>query len=160
MAQKQPTERDRVEAIRRLLEGLAGGVDAVDLAASVADLHPKNNTFPGEVFMGLAADALELAGIDRASPIELEGFTARFLPEVAFKGKQNRRISYAVFTSASLRAGLEPDRLDEVVWWPDDYWRYALYAAVALIRATAEHQGVSVEELARQLADHHQMQLS
>lgn len=26
------------------------------------DLHPKNNTFPGEVFMELAADALEIAG--------------------------------------------------------------------------------------------------
>ena len=77
----------------RLLVGLADGVDLFELAGSVADLHPKSNTFPGEVFMGLAADALE-------------------------------------------------------IWWgADDYWRYALYAAVALIRASADKQGVPVARL-------------
>jgi hypothetical protein len=160
VAQKRPTEEDRVEAIRCLLEGVAGAIDAVDLAASVAHLHPNNNTFPGEIFMGLAADALELAGIDRGSPIQLEDLCSRFLPEVEFKGKQNQRMSYAIFTSAALQAGLEPDLLEEVIWWPDEYWRYALYAAVALMRASAEHQGIPVESLARQLADQHHIDRS
>jgi hypothetical protein len=35
-------------------------------------------------------------------------------------------------------AGTEPDLLDEVAWWQaDDFWQYAMYAAVAYIRAAA-----------------------
>ncbi len=48
MARKPPTEEDHREAMRRLLTGMAAGDDAIDLVASVADLHPKNDTFPGE----------------------------------------------------------------------------------------------------------------
>ncbi len=36
---------------------------------------------------------------------------------------------------AALNGGLEADLLDEVVWWrTDDFWQYALYAAVALVQ--------------------------
>ncbi len=95
---KRPTEQDRVEALRRLLVGLADGADAVDLAASIADLHPKNNTFPGEVFMELAADILELAIVELTSPIRYEDLCSRFLPEVDFKGnlKNNQSLASSV----------------------------------------------------------------
>jgi hypothetical protein len=60
-----------------------------------------------------------------------------------------------------VKGGLEPDVLDEVVWWRnDDYWRYALYAAVALIRAAAGRQDVSVLRVVQQLADHHGVALT
>ena len=62
MAAKLPADADRAEAISRLLSGLARGDDASALAAAIEDLHPRDNTFPGEVFMRLAADALALAG--------------------------------------------------------------------------------------------------
>jgi hypothetical protein len=41
------TEADEHEAIRRLLTGLSSGQDVFELSAAVADLHHKNNTFPG-----------------------------------------------------------------------------------------------------------------
>lgn len=126
----------------------------------MADLHPENDTFPGEVYMGLAADVLGVAGIDPARPISLEDFTSHYLPEVFFKGKQNRRIAYAIFTSAAVRAGLEPDLLEELSWWPDDYWSYALYAAVGLIRAAADHTDASIADLVTQLADRHYIDLT
>lgn len=145
MARKRPTEDDRVEALRRLLSGLADGADVFELTASVADLHAKNNTFPGEVLMRLAADALEVADAARDDPIRCEGRREDYLPECEFRGRENRKIQYAILTSASVQGGLEPDLLDEVVWWhSDDYWRYALYTAVGLIRASAERQGASV----------------
>jgi hypothetical protein len=154
MAQRGPTEEDRDEALRRLLSGLAAGADVFELTTSIADLHPKNNTFPGEVFMALAADALEIADTTRDNPIPYEGLRETYLPECEFRGRDNRKIQYAILTSASVRGGLEPDLLDEVVWWrTDDYWRYALYAAVALIRAGAELQGVSVVRMVEQLAN-------
>ena len=60
-----------------------------------------------------------------------------------------------------MRGGLEPDLLDEVIWWQtDDYWRYALYGAVALIRAGADRQGVTVARLVEQLAELHGVALT
>ena len=116
MARQGPTEEDRDEALRRLLSGLAADDDVFELSASVADLHPKNNTFPGEVFMELAADALEIAGATRKDPIPYRGLRETYLPECEFRGKNNRRIQYAILTSASVMGGLEPDLLDEVAW--------------------------------------------
>jgi hypothetical protein len=113
MATKRPTEQDQREALRRFLSGLAEGADVFELAESVKDLHPKNNTFPGEVFMALAADALELANVTRGHPIRYDGLREAYLPECRFRGRENRKIQYALLTSASLRGGLEPDLLDE-----------------------------------------------
>ncbi len=150
------TEDDCVEAIRRLLSGLGNGADAHELAAAVAHLHPNNNTFPGEVFMELAADAFDVAGINRDIAISYECLLETHLPECQFRGRENRKIQHAILTSAASRAGLEPDLLDEVVWWhTDDYWRYVLFAAVGLIRAVAARQGIPAARLARQLAERH-----
>jgi len=153
---RRPPEEDRIEAIRRLLGGLENDSDAHELAAAIADLHPKNNTFPGDVFMELAADALEIAGISRDAPIAYEGLREAHLPECSFRGRENRKIHYAILASTAFRAGLEPDLLDEVTWWQnDDYWRYALFAAVGLIRAAAARQGIPTAQLARQIAERH-----
>jgi hypothetical protein len=43
--------------------------------------------------------------------------------------------------------------LDEVTWWQtDDFWQYALYAAVAYIRAAAERAGVPARQVCQELA--------
>jgi hypothetical protein len=158
---RRPSEDDRIEAIRRLLSGLENDADAHELAVSVADLHPKNNTFPGEVFMELAADAFEVAGISRDTSIPYEGLREIHLPECGFRGRENRKIQYAILTSAAWRAGLEPDLLDEVVWWrTDDYWRYALFAAVAVIRACSARLDITVHEFVERLARLHGLDLS
>ncbi len=139
-----------------MLSGLETGADAHELAAAVADLHPKKDTFPGEVFMELAADAFDVAGVGRDTAIPYEGLLEAHLPECQFRGRENRKIQYAILTSAASRAGLRPDLLDEVIRWrSDDYWRYALFAAVGLIRAAAARQGIPAAQLARQLAERH-----
>ncbi|MBV8160583.1 MAG: hypothetical protein JO265_06635 [Acidimicrobiia bacterium] len=154
MAHKRPTDEDRVEAIRRLLEGLSRGDEVHDLSRAIEDLHPKNNTFPGEVFTRLAATALDLGGVTPDRPLPYEGLREKFLPECDFRGRQNRKIQYAVLTAAAARGGLEPDLLDEVIWWhEDDFWRYGLAAAVAIIRSCADRTGVPVPEFANKLAD-------
>jgi hypothetical protein len=64
------------------------------------------------------------------------------LPERAFRGRQNSKFQYAVLAAAALHGGTEPDLLDEVAWWQaDDFWQYALFAAVAYIRAAASRVG-------------------
>jgi hypothetical protein len=81
VARKVPTEDDRVEAIRIALAGIARGDDLVDARWRLESLHPKDNTFPGEVLLELAADAIELSGAGREDPIEFEGIRERYLPE-------------------------------------------------------------------------------
>jgi putative transposase len=58
-----------------------------------------------------------------------------------------RKLQYAVLAAAAVHSGTEPDLLDEVAWWQtDDFWQYAMYAAVAYIRAAASRAGVPVRQ--------------
>jgi hypothetical protein len=149
---KRPTPEDAVTARRALLDGLAGDADLFEVLSRLAPLHPRNDTFPGEVFLHLAADALAWCGASRAEPLPLEGLRERFLPECAFRGRQNAKLRYAVLAAAGVHGGIEPDLLDEVAsWQTDDFWQYAMYAAVAYIRAAASRAGVPLRQACRDL---------
>ena len=151
-ARKRPTPDDTVTARRVLLDGLARDADIFELVSELAPLHPRDNTFPGEVFIRVAADALDWCGASRADPLPLEGLRERFLPECTFRGRENRKLQYAVLAAAALHGGTEPDLLDEVVWWrTDDFWQYALFAAVAYIRAAASRADVPVHQACQDL---------
>jgi hypothetical protein len=152
---KRPTPEDAMTARRALLDGLAGDADLSEVLSELAPLHPRNDTFPGEVFLHLAGDALEWCGASRAEPLPLEGLRERFLPEATFRGRQNAKFQYAVLAAASIHGGTEPDLLDEVAFWQaDDFWQYALYAGVAFIRAAASRVGVPVRQACQNLDQH------
>jgi len=153
MARTRPTTEDAATARRILLDGLTRDAQAFELLGELEPLHPRNDTFPGEVFLHLAADALDWCRASRANPLPLEGLQARFLPEASFRGRQHKKLQYAVLAAAALHGGTEPDLLEEVTWWQtDDFWEYTLYAAVAYIRAAASHAGVPVRQACRDLA--------
>jgi hypothetical protein len=152
-ARKRPTPEDAGTARRLLLDGLARDADVLELVSELAPLHPRDNTFPGEVFLRVAADALDWCRASRADPLPLEGLRERFLPERAFRGRQNSKFQYAVLAAAAVQGGTEPDLLEEVAWWQaDDFWQYALFAAVAYIRAAASRAGVPVHRACQGLA--------
>ena len=76
------------------------------------------------------------------------------MPECAFRGRENTKFRYAVLAAAALHGGTEPDLLDEVAWWQtDDFWRYALFAAVACIRAAASREGGPVRQACQDLSE-------
>jgi hypothetical protein len=156
----RPTDDDRTEALRRFLVGLARGDDANQLAADMADLHVRHNTFPGEVLMELSADALDTVGIERESSVAYRELLSTHLPEVEFRGKEKRRIQYAVLTAFAVHGGLEPDLLDEVTYWIEQYWQYALFAAVAVVRTCAERSGTPLETFVADLAERHAIDIS
>jgi hypothetical protein len=144
-ARKRPTPEDAVAARQTLLDGLARDADVFELVSELAPLHPRDNIFPGEVFLRLAGDALDWCGADRTDPLPLEGLRERFLPGCTFRGRQNIKLQYAVLAAAALNGGTEPDLLDEVArWQADDFWQYALFAAVAYVRVAASREGVPV----------------
>jgi hypothetical protein len=152
-ARKRPAPEDTAAARQILLDGLACDVDVFELVSELASLHPQDDTFPGEVFLRLAADALDWCGASRAGPLPLEGLRERFLPECTFRGRQNKKLQYEVLAAAALQGGTEPDLLDEVAWWQtDDLWQYALFGAVAYIRAAASRAGVPVPQACQDLA--------
>src|SRR6266704_2625328 len=115
-ARKRPVPEDAVTARQILLAGLARDADIFELVSELAPLHRRDNTFPGEVFLRQAADALNWCGASRADPLPLEGLRERFLPGCTFRGRQNTRLRYAVLAAAALHGGTEPDLLDEVAW--------------------------------------------
>jgi hypothetical protein len=75
------------------------------------------------------------------------------LPERAFRARQNSKFQYAVLAAAALHGGTGPDLPEEVAWWQaDDFWQYALFAAVAYVRAAASRAGVPVRQACQDLA--------
>ena len=139
-------------ARRVLLDGLARDADVFELVSELAPLHPRDNTFPGKVFLYLAADALHWCRASRADPLPLERLREQFLPETTFRGRQNKKLQYAVLAAAALHGGTEPDLLEEVAWWQaDDFWQYALFAAVAYIRAAASRADLPVRQACQDL---------
>ena len=82
------------------------------------------------------------------------------LPEVAFRGKEHRRIQYAVLTAYAVHGGLEPDLLDEVTYWIEQYWTYALYAAVAIVRASADRADMPLDSMLADLSAKHAIVLA
>ena len=70
----------------------------------------------------------------------------------AFRGRQNAKLQYAVLAAAAVHGGTEPDLLEEVAYWQtDDFWQYAMYAAVAYIRAAANRAGAPVRQACQDL---------
>ena len=94
-ARKRPTPQDAAIARRILLDGMARDTGVSGLAGELAALHPRGDTFPGEVFLQVAADALEWCGASRADPLALEGMPERFLPECAFRGREDKKLQFA-----------------------------------------------------------------
>jgi hypothetical protein len=118
---KAPTTDDRVQVMRIALLGIAASGDLGELRFELYPLHPKNNTFPGEVLLELAADAIEEAGASRAQPIELERIRERYLPECGARTKaEHHKSKFAIRAAAMIRAGVDPGLLDEVIWWQTD----------------------------------------
>ena len=143
-AKKRPAPQDAVTARQILLDGLARDNGIGELITELASLHPRHDTFPGEVFLRLAS---------QGDPVPLAGIRERLLPECRFRGRENHKLGFAVLAAAALRGGVEPGLLDEIAWWQtDDFWQYALLAAVAYIRFAADRAGTPVPQVCRELS--------
>lgn len=96
-ARKRPGPQDRLDAIRCALRGVANSADPLSVAPALAALHPKNDTFPDEVLLGLAADALDEAGATRSRPVLHEDIRERYLPEIELSGRADHHRSPTPF---------------------------------------------------------------
>jgi len=74
-ANNRPTPQDEGTARQVLLNGLARDDGLDEIIAELAPLHPRYDTFPGEVFLRIAADALDWCGASETEPIPPGGDT-------------------------------------------------------------------------------------
>jgi hypothetical protein len=139
-----------------------GGVELGPLLRELEPLHSRNNTFPGEVLLELAADALDEAGATRDRPLDYEDIRERYLPECDFRGRSDHRKShYALGAAAMLRAGVRSDLLGEVIWWnSDDLWIFAFYALVIYVRAAADRCGEPAAEVCQRVAARYRIEIA
>ncbi len=144
------------------LSGIAGGRELDEIVRGLEALHPKNNTFPAEVLLGLAADAIDESGAARESPLDSEQIRKRYLPETRAHTKaQFYKSGFAVRAAAMMRGGVDPALLDEAARWrEDDLWWWSLEALVIYIRAAAERADVSVADVCGRIARRHGVDLT
>ncbi len=111
--------------------------------------------------MEVAADAIELAGASRAHPIEMEELAKRFLPDRRSQSKTDRfKIDFALRAAAMIRAGIQPDLLEDAAWWrADDLWMWALEALYIYVQAAADRTGLTTLEICGQLAARHEVKI-
>jgi hypothetical protein len=161
-ARHRPSDDDRLKAVDVALSGLVRDDDLRDVAARLELLHPRNDMFPAEVLLELAADAIAVSGASVRSPLEFEAVRGRFLPDgVAHTKAQHDKSKFAFRAAAMLHGGVDPGLLDEVQWWQsNDLWYWSLEALVAYVRAAADRLAVPVESVCRRIAHEHGITLT
>src|SRR5664280_819184 len=152
---RQPTPEDRADAIGIALAGIAYEAHSGEILSKLAALHIRNNTFPAEELLELAADAIDESGATQAEPIDSENIRERFLPEHPFSGKtQHYKSKYAISAAAMIHGGVYPDILNDAAWWEaDDLWTYSFFALLIYVRAAAERTDRPSEAIARSIAE-------
>jgi hypothetical protein len=150
----KPSKEDHETAARLGLLGLIPGQDLDMIMGQLAELHPPHNTFPAEVLLELAAEAIGESGATSTEPIEYDGIRDRYLPEYELRGKlPQHRSHYALMAAAMISGGVYPDLLDEASGWGlEDMWAYAFYALLIYARAAADRTSREPEEVARSIA--------
>ena len=96
--------------------------------------------------MEVAVQSMNLAGIEQQG-LPYEELLDNHLPEYEFQGRRAQKVKFAILATGSTRGGIDPDLLDEITWWrTDDFWFYALAAAVAIIRACSDKRSTPIGE--------------
>ena len=143
------TRDDEIRSI--VLDALIEGRPIDDIAAVLRPHHREGSTDPASALMDIAADAYVACGSSRSDRLEIDGLAERMLPEDPARGNVGHsKRRHCVQGAIMITAGAEPE---DTGWWSvDDLWRHALDAVVVFVRAAAERQGISVEDVCRSLA--------
>jgi len=102
-----PTHEDYDDAARLWLLGLMAGQELDSIMEQLTALHSHSDTFPAEVLLELAAEAIEESEASPAEPIQYEGMHDRYLPECHFRGGDEPPPSVITLTFAD-RPEIEP----------------------------------------------------
>lgn len=157
MPPRPPYDALHAAAQHAFLTALRQGATLEDIEVDVGQTAAKDFT-PDVAVLQVAIAAMDLAGVDRTGPLNKADLMSRHLPEVEFRNQRalQERTTYALHAVSAIRGGLEPDIVDDMHWWHTrDIVEYAVLAAVAYVRASAERRGQPmtqfIDELMAQL---------
>ena len=125
--------------------------DIFDELRDIRPLHPKNDTFPGEVFLAWVPTLLRRevsAGTSRSPKKAGRPLPSRWrAPE-----RRYHKLRYAIMAVGATAGGVQIDLLDEVAYWStDNFWSYATLAAVPWIGAGADQRSIPLGVLCERL---------
>lgn len=136
--------------------GLLRGEDIDALVAAVAPAHVPRAGSPDAAILEMAVTALDLSSRPGPAPLQYEGLRQRYLSEAELSGRVDHPSSqYALYAAACIRAGVQPDLLNDAGWWNTPLLIYAVYALVIYARAAADRGGVTVDQVDREFAVRH-----
>ncbi len=117
--------------------------------------------FPADLLVEIAADALTIAGVARATPVSLSDAHRGYLPEWNVRGKsEHNKSRVAIELAVALHGGIVPDYDAAAIWWQvQDLAFYAFQAAAIMIRIAAERTGWPVAAICGELAASHGLKL-
>lgn len=150
-----PPSYEELHAVAQLafLTALRQGTDLEDIEIGVRRTAAKGFT-PDVAVLEVAVAAMDLAGVDQSRPLLKADLMSRHLSEVHFRNQRalQERTTYALNTVAAIRGGLEPDIGQDIYWWHvRDMVKYAVLAAVAYVRASAERREATVAQFSDEL---------
>lgn len=143
-----PYDQLHAAAQHAFLTALRQGATLADIEAEVRRTSAKGST-PDVAVLEVAVAAMDLAGVDRTRPLPKAELMNRHLPEIQFRNQRalQERTTYALNAVAAIRGGLEPDIVEDMYWWHTrDIVQYAVLAAVAYVRASAERRDQPMTE--------------
>ncbi len=136
------------QAQRALLDGLRRGDDLDELERAVRRSKAKGFT-PDVAVLEVGVAAMDLAEVDRSTPIAKADLISLHLSEIDFRNQRalQERTTYALNIIAAMRGGLEPDILEDMYWWRiRDIVEYAVIAATAYVRACAQRRQQPIQQ--------------
>lgn len=164
MARQQDRDIDvlhRNAQVAVLSRRARGEDDVLEFMTAVLPYDGRGHFTPDVALLDVAAAALGLACPPGAERLQYEGLTDRYLNDLMLDGKTlRRRTQYALYAAVCLRGGLHPDLLGEVGHWEPRLWTYAVSAVLLYTRAAADRNGLSIAEVAQQVADQLDLSLS
>jgi len=147
------TDEERLEVCRIALAAVASGA-LDDFTSTPGMLDDKWFPFPADVFTGLGADALSLAGVTRSEPVSLDDFAERYLPEYQIRGNtSHQKMRAAINLTVGEHAGIAPDYSGVAGWWQQqDLSWFAFLTLVLMVRIAAERTSRPVADVCSDLA--------
>jgi hypothetical protein len=142
-----------LQAQRAFLAGLGRGDSLLQLEHAVREFQAKTFT-PDLAVLEIGVAAMDLAQIDRTTPIQKAELISEHLTEINFRNQRalQERTTYALNAVAAIRGGLELDVLEDPYWWRTrDIVEYAVIAATAYVRACAHRLDLPIAQFTDQL---------
>lgn len=121
-------------------------VDAIVAAGAHCDV--RGSFTPAVTMLELAVDALHSHTPIRTC-CSTTACASAYLPEIQFQGQiVHRNSQYALYATACLRGGLQPDLLRNAGWWNSRLRTYATSGLIIYTRAAAERRKTTSEKAA------------